>query len=278
MPKCPVCETDYLEKGTSSCSVCGWDLTPDPPRSRSSSTHLKKEEARLAWARQMWQRSRLQTWDARFDELQTQLQQASIERSQLQSQLEWVLYRLEQMNPEFIVETLSRLEEKIAALPEPTPPLSEVGIDYSQLIALLAAGKWRKADELTWTLVLRITLREEEDSLTGEDIQRFPSTDLLTIDRLWEYYSNGQFGLNIQRQIWESVGSQYTQLCDCVGWRTGENWIYYDELNFTLQAPPGHLPILAWRRRACYGTGKGTAGETFFHLASRLLTLSTPDT
>ncbi|NET17291.1 MAG: hypothetical protein F6K08_32990, partial [Okeania sp. SIO1H6] len=95
-------------------------------------------------------------------------------------------------------------------------------------------------------------------------------SDLLTIDWLWEYYSNGLFGLNVQQRIWESVSGEYGDFCDRVGWRNGESWKYYDELSFNLQALEGHLPVIIWRRRACYGVGKMIAPETFLAFISRL--------
>ncbi|MEG5025749.1 GUN4 domain-containing protein [Microcoleus sp. AT8-B1] len=68
----------------------------------------------------------------------------------------------------------------------------------------MGAGKWRKADEYTWAIMLQIAFREEEGWLSGEDIAKFPCTDLRTIDQLWEYYSSGLFGLSVQQEIWES--------------------------------------------------------------------------
>lgn len=271
MPNCPVCATEYLENTAEFCSTCGWDLTPYPQRSKLSKTYLKKEQVRLQWAKQMWEAARTQqNWSARFDDLQAQLQQGAIDRTYLQSQLEWVLYRLEQLNPELIAGTLQRLEEKIGAIPEKTPVLSEVGMDYRQLTKLLETGKWRKADEHTWEILLQIALREDEGWLSPRDIDNLPCTDLRTIDRLWQHHSNGRFGLSVQQQIWESVGCQYTELCDRIGWRVKNNWKYYEELSFNDTSPPGHLPATAWRRRACYGSGKLTAAENFARIAARL--------
>jgi GUN4-like len=271
MPNCPVCATEYIEEKAEFCSTCGWDLTPYPQRSKLSKAYLKKEQVRLQWAKQMWELARTQlNWSARFDELQGQLQQGAIDRTYLQSQLEWVLYRLEQLNPEAIASTLLRLEEKIGEMPDQTPPQSEVGMDYRQLTKLLETRKWRKADEHTWEILLQITLREEEGWLSAADIDSFPCTDLRTIDQLWQHHSNGRFGLSVQRQIWESAGSQYTELCDRIGWRVKNNWKYYEELSFSDNSVPGHLPITAWRRRACYGAGFLTASENFARIASRL--------
>ncbi|NEP88654.1 MAG: GUN4 domain-containing protein [Okeania sp. SIO2C2] len=298
MVLCPVCGTEYIETLPEFCSVCSWDLTSDTTFFATAEIYQRKEEAKLNWARQMWKfvqdqknkNSSNNTISLPFaqvdevnhnqnfngdlkrqlDKLQAQLNQAAMERFQLHSQLEWVLYRLEQLNPEILTDTLYRIEEHLNAMATPEAPMSEVGIDYNPLINLLAAGKWRKADELTWELVLQVTLREDEGWLQLVDIENFPCTDLLTIDWLWEYYSNGLFGLKVQQRIWESVNGQYGDFCDRVGWRNGESWKYYDELSFNLQAPEGHLPVIIWRRRACYGVGKMMAAETFLALISRL--------
>ncbi|NJR74784.1 MAG: hypothetical protein HC773_16400 [Scytonema sp. CRU_2_7] len=29
-----------------------------------------------------------------------------------------------------------------------------------------------------------------------------------------------------------------------VGWRKESNWVYFSDLNYSLTAPPGHLPIM----------------------------------
>ncbi|MBE9186188.1 GUN4 domain-containing protein [Microcoleus sp. LEGE 07076] len=273
MSDCPVCGARYTEEKAEFCSICGWDLTPYPPRAKPSKIYLKQEQVRLQWAKQMWESaSNQQNLSARFDELQQKLQQGAIARTQIQSQLEWVLYRLEQLNPELIVNTLLRLEDKISAIADQTPVMSEVGMDYRQLAKLLETGKWRKADEHTWEILLQIAVREDEGWLSAADIDSFPPTDLRTIDQLWQQYSSGRFGLSVQQQIWESVGGKYTELCDRVGWRVKENWKYYSELSFSENAPSGHLPVTAWRQRACYGASQLTAAENFARICAKLAT------
>ncbi|WP_293352642.1 MULTISPECIES: GUN4 domain-containing protein [unclassified Microcoleus] len=123
-------------------------------------------------------------------------------------------------------------------------------MDYRQLTKLLETGKWRKADEHTWEILLQIAVREDEGWLSAADIDCFPPTDLRTIDKLWQQHSSGRFGFTVQQQIWESTAGNYTQLCDRVGWRVKENWKYYSELSFSENAPPGHLPVTAWRHRS----------------------------
>ncbi len=230
---------------------------------------VSRLEAQLAEVRSLLQQAREER-----GQLQLQLQQAAQERIHLQSQLDWVLYRLEQVNPEQVQSVLSRLDEWLSSSQSQTPASSEVGIDYTPLANLLAAGKWQKADEMTWLLVLKATGREEEGWLGSEDIANFPCTDLRTIDWYWEQYSSGSFGLSVQQQIWHNAGGDYTNFCDRVGWRVKQGWAYYDSLTFSLDAPEGHLPVLGWRRRACYGVGKSTAGETISYLLSRLTSCS----
>lgn len=224
--------------------------------------------------------------EAQVEELQNQLvlaaqergqllglvQEAAQERTQLQSQLDWVLYRLEQLNPEQMQSTLSQLSGWLTGATTNQNYLSsEVGIDYNSLQHLLAKGKWRKADEETWNLILKAADREDEGWLTTESIQNFPCTDLRTIDWLWHEYSNGSFGFTAQHRVWDSAVGSYTEFSDRVGWRVNTAWIYYDGLNFSIDAPEGHLPVVAWRRRSCYGVGQSTASEIFSCLLIRLL-------
>jgi regulator of replication initiation timing len=226
---------------------------------------------RLEWAKKIWHRlnsnSNIDNISERLQQLETQFQQATQERTNLQNQLEWVLYHLEVLNPENVNTILSRLENWIENTEENTQSWSEVGMDYNSLMELLEAGDWRAADEYTWEIILYIAGRQEQGWLQTEDIENFPCTDLKTIDYLWNYYSQGSFGLTVQQQIWESVSGEYEEFCDRVGWRFGENWKYYDELKFMQNIPIGHFPVIAWRKRACYGIGTEKAStilETYF--------------
>lgn len=143
----------------------------------------------------------------------------------------------------------------------PTPPSkpatetdvlsSERGVDYTKLRDLLAQGKWKEADKETLLVMLKVGGREKDDWLRAEDIEKFPCTDLRTIDTLWVKYSKGRFGSSVQKRIWESVGgtpdADYETYCrfgDRVKWRVDNNWLYYSDLTFTTEAPEGHLP---WR-------------------------------
>ncbi|HEY9837575.1 MAG TPA: serine/threonine-protein kinase [Vampirovibrionales bacterium] len=144
------------------------------------------------------------------------------------------------------------------AIPEIASSLSAVGMDYTTLETLLAAGQWQEADRETDALMLRVAGREAEGRLNIEDVKHFPCRDLRTLDRLWTEYSNGHFGWSIQRQIWSKIPDDYEQLSDRVGWRRDNEWVSYGDLTFDITAPVGHLP--SWGRR----------GRLWSFLATRL--------
>jgi len=156
---------------------------------------------------------------------------------------------------------------------EPDAPLkSERGVDYTNLRDLLAAKKWQDADEETARVMLKVAGREKEGWLDRESIEKFPCDDLRTIDQLWLKYSNGDFGLSVQKRIYQSLGgtSEYDtevweRFGDRVGWRKKNSWRYYDPLTFSEKTPEACLP--------CRGVGVGWGvgrGSWFSFLVSRL--------
>ncbi|WP_413163391.1 GUN4 domain-containing protein [Capilliphycus salinus ALCB114379] len=290
MFKCPVCQQEYLESVPEFCSVCHWNLQSG----LSEEIEVDLESVRLQWAREKWQElnvlkqelermrfpgqnSSLNSLNSfsdlsrRLETIEAQLQQATVERTNLNNQLEWVLHYLELLDPERVSNTISRLENWLEGGVEETPLMSEVGMDYQPLSELLAAGDWKTSDQYTWQILLYLAGREAEGWLRIEDIENFPGADLKTIDYLWNYYSNGLFGLGVQQQIFDGLAGDYPAFCDAVGWREGENWRYYDELIFNPKAPPGHLPVIVWRKRACYGMGSGTAAENISLFLNRFI-------
>jgi serine/threonine-protein kinase len=128
---------------------------------------------------------------------------------------------------------------------------SERGVDYTKLRDLLAQGKWKEADKETLAVILKVARREQEGWLRVEDIEKFPCTDLRTIDTLWVKYSKGRFGFSVQKRIWESVGGTpdadyetFKRFGDRIKWLVNNNWLEkYDDFTFTKEAPEGHLPV-----------------------------------
>ena len=126
---------------------------------------------------------------------------------------------------------------------------SAKGVDYTKLRDLLAAEKWRKADEETARLMLMVAGRQKERYLNVEDIHYFPCEDLRAIDHLWVKYSNGCFGFSVQKRIYQSLGGTreydkkiWEAFGDRVGWRKNGEWLYYNQLIFNTKAPVAHLP------------------------------------
>lgn len=135
-------------------------------------------------------------------------------------------------------------------------------IELQELEKLLGERNWKQADLKTYDVMLKVTDRKSEGVLNSESIRNFPCSYLETIDRLWTRYSGEQFGLSIQKEIYKETGNKLTEdhlrkydpdayihFNDLVRWiETGddgkESWRPYDQLNFSLEAPAGHLPRL----------------------------------
>lgn len=177
---------------------------------------------------------------------------------------------------------------------------SAVEVDYRKLRELLAAGKWKDADRETTAIMLRIFGKEREGWLSLDDVNNFPCTDLSTIDSLWVKYSNGRFGFSVHQQIWQSVSSEsidsldthqkkssyetYKEFASRVGWylKDRDYWLPFNELIFSLDAPPGHLPCgKEWKIKRMQGKsselrmGRGWClGGGVSSLTSRLINCS----
>ncbi|WP_413161073.1 GUN4 domain-containing protein [Capilliphycus salinus ALCB114379] len=134
--------------------------------------------------------------------------------------------------------------------------------EIQQLEKLLQERKWKEADLKTYEVMLKVSNRKAEGDLDRESIENFPCSDLQAIDQLWRRYSGEQFGLSIQKQIYQETGNilteehlrkydpdAYIHFNDLVRWiETGDDgkeiWKPYDQLTFSLDAPLGHLPRL----------------------------------
>lgn len=129
------------------------------------------------------------------------------------------------------------------------------GVDYDRLRNLLAIGKWREADEETRSLILCLVCREIEGSLRARDINKLPSQDLQTIDKLWVKYSGGRFGFSVQKRLWQDVvGSRANpgygtlrRFGERVGWYVKGSWLSWSNLSFSVDsAPIGYLPTTSF--------------------------------
>lgn len=115
----------------------------------------------------------------------------------------------------------------------------------NQLQSLLIAKNWQAADIETRRIMLEITGADKRDNLllTQTDIEQFPCSDLIDIDRLWIQYSQRRFGFSVINSIYQQVQKNYSQLAQKVGWENGDRWLNYEDLIFDIAAPVGHLPV-----------------------------------
>lgn len=132
------------------------------------------------------------------------------------------------------------------------------GVDYTALQTLLKGQQWEKADQMTYDLMVMAGDKDKSGFITSTELEDIACEDLKTIDRLWLEYSQGQFGFSVQQQIYQSLGNpqdvdidKYRQFSRQVGWVKGgtlndPDYYLYDDLNFSLSAPSGHLPRWSW--------------------------------
>ncbi|MBD2185293.1 GUN4 domain-containing protein [Planktothrix sp. FACHB-1355] len=101
--------------------------------------------------------------------------------------------------------------------------------------------------------------------LSIHTFNKLPCTDLRTIDRLWVDYSNGRFGFSVQKRIYDrEVSRDWEKMGDRVGWRVEGKWLSVSLLNYSIDAPTGHLPGCgAWVASFVWGLWSRSA-ENFY--------------
>ncbi len=105
MVQCPVCQSKSLDNQVKFCTTCGWNLTPNSDQlGQAPEPSMQKEKLKLSWAKQMWQR--FQSKQQEFQKLQqqrltllnhvqSQLEQANLEKKILETQLSTISFKLE---------------------------------------------------------------------------------------------------------------------------------------------------------------------------------------
>ncbi|NEP79746.1 MAG: hypothetical protein F6K39_17185, partial [Okeania sp. SIO3B3] len=189
---------------------------------------------------------------------------------------------------DFSIAFLSRIE--ICGLEEPkniSPNITgKTEIDYSPLRDFLAEGKWREADRETVALMLKVADKNKDEKLSVSDIENFPCSELKKINQLWVDYSQGRFGFSVQKSIYFSMVKSieerfgknrkyykmiWQNFSDAVGWQVAGQAKYYNDLNFSLNAPIGHLPVSWCVKFKVEKFGVGVWRETFFNRVNNCL-------
>ncbi|KAL3921143.1 MAG: hypothetical protein SGILL_002905, partial [Bacillariaceae sp.] len=157
----------------------------------------------------------------------------------------------------------------------PTNLPSECGMDYIPLATMLATGQLTEADQVCseipnfldvimedssatrddFTRDALITIsgakEKERDFVYFTDVKNIPSTDLATIERLWNKFSGGKFGYSVQKKKWKQSKGDFETFCRKIGWTTTDGeverkkrWFGASEFIYDVKkAPEGHLPL-----------------------------------
>ena len=156
----------------------------------------------------------------------------------------------------------------------------KIETNYSRLRDFLAEGKWQEADKETVALMLKVAGKNQDEKLSVLDIESFPCSELEKINQLWVDYSQGRFGFSVQKSIYFDVEKSieerfgknrkyykmiWQNFSDAVGWQVEGQAKYYKDMDFSLNAPIGHLPVSWCVKFKVEKFGVGVWRETFFN-------------
>lgn len=152
---------------------------------------------------------------------------------------------------------------------------------------LLKQQEWQAADQVTQALLVQSVGRQEAGYLTQLDLAQIPCQLLHQLDYRWMVASQGWFGFSKQYAIYaQRTKFDAHHFCQQVEWlmidfRPLAFFKFYEFLNFSLDAPEGHLPALwYWQmswvdslRMGGFGTGRGGAFADYSTLDALMLRL-----
>ena len=189
-----------------------------------------------------------------YDNLQLKLEEIKtlIENKNNYQEIINLLIRIQQQQ-EVIIGALKTNNKDTIIIKEDKKIIAKdtINIEYNKLENLLKAKQWKKADQETTNILLNLFNKQKQKYLQELDINNLPCIDLRIIDKLWQDHSNNKFGLTIQKNIYQNLGGNrffnqklWQEFGHKVGWYKNNNWLKYEQLNFSENAPQGHLPIL----------------------------------
>ncbi len=124
---------------------------------------------------------------------------------------------------------------------------SEVGFDYSPLQQYLLNESFEDADRFTSSKLRELAGAKavKRGYVYFSEVEKIPSVDLSTLNKLWIVYSRGKFGFTVQAKILDSVGGRYDKLWPRIGWKKDGIWTRYPKaFNWSIEAPNGHMPLV----------------------------------
>ena len=117
------------------------------------------------------------------------------------------------------------------------------GTAYQRLAALLQAGDWKNADLETRSVICTAIGKGSRSGLCEAEVAEFPCRVLRELDALWTSHSGGRFGFTVQARRLRECGGDPNRFATEIGWIHEGLWIFYADVRFAADAPPGHLPV-----------------------------------
>ncbi len=124
---------------------------------------------------------------------------------------------------------------------------SGINLNYDNLQLNLLNQNFEEADRLTSDYLRKLAgkVAEKRGYVFYSEVKDMPGEDLVTIDRLWNIYSQGKFGFSNQAKLLKSVGKRYDLLWPKIGWKKDGIWTRYPtSFCWSLKAPEGHMPLV----------------------------------
>ena len=124
---------------------------------------------------------------------------------------------------------------------------SGINLNYNDLQLNLLKQNFEEADRLTSAYLRKLAgkVAENRGYVFYSEVKGMPGEDLVTIDRLWNTYSQGKFGFSNQAKLLKSVGKRYDLLWPKIGWKKDGIWTRYPtSFSWSLKAPEGHMPLV----------------------------------
>ena len=124
---------------------------------------------------------------------------------------------------------------------------SEIDLNYDDLQLNLLKQDFEEADRLTSSYLRKLAgkVAENRGYVFYSEVKDMPGEDLVSIDRLWNIYSQGKFGFSNQAKLLKSVGKRYDLLWPKIGWKKDGIWTRYpSSFSWSIKAPDGHMPLV----------------------------------
>lgn len=101
-------------------------------------------------------------------------------------------------------------------------------MDYTALLGYLKEGDYRKADDETRALLIRLAGEGavKRQWVYFSEVKMIGNKDFMTMDSLWKVASGGKFGFSVQREIYNQQAKRWPKFFKQIDWVQGENNIY----------------------------------------------------